>query len=114
MRGRRVRQWILLCAAICFCGPNPSAAAAAVGSGYDRARVAIVVQARKQAAASSMKPSRIEPYIDYPFTTRHPGGAIVLRSAADLRRNFLRIFDDRVRSAILSQNSTRHSTFTRA
>jgi hypothetical protein len=119
LRATTVSRRIVRCAAavallICASGLNlrfAAAAAAPVGKaineyaefGYDMARVAAVLRALKQAAAS-MTPGPIEPYIEYPFTARHPGGGnIVIRSAADLRRVFPRIFNNHVRSAILSQ-----------
>ncbi len=71
--------------------------------GYDENRVAVVFAALKRAAAS-MTHDPIEPYIDYPFTARSAHGNIVLRSAKDLRRQFPRLFNARVRAAILAQN----------
>jgi hypothetical protein len=87
------------------CGPtaaHPGKTACAL-IGYDAARVAVVLQALKE-AANSMTPDPIEPYIDYPFTARSAAGNIVIKSANDLRRAFPRIFTERVRSAILAQN----------
>ena len=71
--------------------------------GYDEARVAVVLQALKE-AANSLTPDPIEPYIDYPFTARSAAGNIVIKSIKDLRRVFPRIFTESVRSAILAQN----------
>jgi hypothetical protein len=83
---------------------QPSRAAnACVVIGYDKERVAVVLQALKQ-AAQSMTPDPIEPYLEYPFIARSPAGNIVIKSAKDLRRAFRRIFTDRVKAAILSQN----------
>ena len=82
--------------------PNKATNACAV-IGYDKERVAVVLRALKQ-AAKSMTPDPIEPYIEYPFTARSPAGNIVIRSTKDLRRAFRRIFTDRVKAAILSQN----------
>jgi hypothetical protein len=95
----------------CSAGLPPASAAAQPSEaanncgvlGYDEERVAVVLQALKEAAAS-MTPDSIEPYIEYPFTARSHAKNILIRSAKDLRRAFPRMFTDRVRSAILSQS----------
>jgi hypothetical protein len=100
---------ILLATAIGLLACGPAAAqpgnawSACAVIGYDEARVAVVLQALKE-AVNSLTPDPIEPYIDFPFTARSATGNIVIKSAKDLRRVFPRIFTDRVRSAILAQN----------
>jgi hypothetical protein len=100
---------ILLATAIGLLACGPAAAQpdkawkACTVIGYDAERVAVVLQALKE-AANSMAPDPIAPYIEYPFTARSAAGNIVVKSIKGLRRVFPRIFTDRVRSAILTQN----------
>ena len=110
---RRMVLRIAIALLACSAGPKlPPGAAAAQPSrasngcaviSYDEARVAIVLQALKE-AARSMTPDPILPFIEYPFTARSAAGNIVIRSTKDMRRMFSRIFTARVRSAILAQN----------
>jgi hypothetical protein len=110
---RRILLRTAIALSVCSAGRSllPDAAAAQPSEaanpcaviGYDEARVGIVLQALK-AAAHSMTPDPIAPFIEYPFTARSSAGTIVIKSAKDMRRMFPRIFTARVRSAILSQN----------